>query len=64
MNLARLQFASNVHYMFLSHASLEQTEREYTTTKKCFRTDYIKDLAPVIQPVLKLCGAKYFKNRR
>jgi hypothetical protein len=35
-----------------------------TTTKKFFRTGYIKDLAPVIQPVLKLCGAKYFKNRR
>jgi hypothetical protein len=35
-----------------------------TTTKKYFRTGYIKDLAPVIQLVLKLCGAKCFKNQR
>jgi hypothetical protein len=28
--------------------------------KKTFRTGYIKNLAPVIQPILKVCGAKYY----
>jgi hypothetical protein len=28
--------------------------------KKSFRTGYIKNLAPVIQPILKVCGVKYY----
>jgi hypothetical protein len=31
--------------------------------KSYFRIDYVKNLAPVIKPIVKLCGTKYFKNR-
>jgi hypothetical protein len=54
-------FSSLSLVIFLKTTTMERVsndQRHYT--KKCFRKGYIKDLAPV----LKLCGAKYFKNRR
>jgi hypothetical protein len=52
----------NVHnkifvYMFVIY--LDFTKETSLPHKKKFRIDYIKDLAPVIQPVLKLEAAKW-----